>query len=82
LLQLKWWTDLYKAIKATSHLSENGDEMRSDTDHQAEAEDFFLQRFRNFMNNKNVSKILIGGGAENILMRKLPLVEYALILEL
>ena len=49
--QLKWWTGLFDAIKKTTPISEN----EGDKDSRAEAEEFFLDKFRNFMNNKIVS---------------------------
>ena len=54
ILQLAWWTSLFEAIIRTTPLSEDRDELYDDN-YQAEAEKFILERFRIFMNNKDVS---------------------------
>ena len=57
--QLDWWITLFGRIRITTPLEENEDELYNDRNYSDEAEEYFLDKFRNFMNNQDVSKFKI-----------------------
>ena len=55
--QLNWWISVFEAIEKAAPLSENEDDLY--TNNSREAEEFFLDRFKSYLNNLEVREVLI-----------------------